>query len=465
MPWREHPRLPPARGMCSTIASSTSRHPSPSSPRSAGHARTARRGGRRARRRCHRSACGRSILFAAGTISRPPSIARYAFASVCASMPWAASTTRSAPSHACRDRDLVGEVHMTGHVDEVELVARQITRTAWALIVIPRSRSSSIESRSCSRITLAHGFAVQLEDAIGERRLAVVDVRDDHEVANAVLLHRSLARRRALRAGIATVATPRAREGRALGQTVRPQRPRTRPPSEKTCATRPRPSSSSRPYHVANEETRRDGPGRRDSSTLTKRRSWKRARGRRAAIITRRTTAATTFTVDVASGMPQIEPVEDGVERGWRRHRARSRSAPVRLHVEAAVEDEHPAVEDEADRERLQALGDDHGVLGELTALVDEADDRLREDDREEPGGNQRERDLPQAAVEHTPKGRRVAPRGEPRERREQDRGHRDGEDPLREHVQPKRLGRWPPGAAPGRAASTRRACRRGSSR
>ena len=33
--------------------------------------------------------------------------------------------------------------------------------------------------------------AGQLEDAVGERRLAVVDVRDDREVANAVLLHRA----------------------------------------------------------------------------------------------------------------------------------------------------------------------------------------------------------------------------------------------------------------------------------
>ena len=51
------------------------------------------------------SACGRSILFTTGTISRLFSIARYAFASVCASIPCAASTTSSAPSHACSDRE------------------------------------------------------------------------------------------------------------------------------------------------------------------------------------------------------------------------------------------------------------------------------------------------------------------------------------------------------------------------
>ncbi len=51
------------------------------------------------------SAAGRSILFTTGTISSPFSVARYAFASVCASIPCAASTTSSAPSHACRERE------------------------------------------------------------------------------------------------------------------------------------------------------------------------------------------------------------------------------------------------------------------------------------------------------------------------------------------------------------------------
>ena len=40
-----------------------------------------------------------------GTISSPFSIARYALASVCASMPCAASTTRSAPSQAWSERE------------------------------------------------------------------------------------------------------------------------------------------------------------------------------------------------------------------------------------------------------------------------------------------------------------------------------------------------------------------------
>ena len=52
--------------------------------------------------------------------------------------------------------DLVGEVHVPRRVDQVQLELgprpRVARRTAWALIVIPRSRSRSIRSRYCSRI-------------------------------------------------------------------------------------------------------------------------------------------------------------------------------------------------------------------------------------------------------------------------------------------------------------------------
>ncbi len=51
------------------------------------------------------SAAGRSILLITGTIARSFSSAWYTLARVCASMPWAASTTRMAPSHAASERD------------------------------------------------------------------------------------------------------------------------------------------------------------------------------------------------------------------------------------------------------------------------------------------------------------------------------------------------------------------------
>src|ERR1700746_2755824 len=75
-----------------------------------------------------------------------------------------------------------------------------ITRTACALIVIPRSRSGSIESSRARAFEvhrveqllahLARGHRVRdLENPVGKRRLAVVDVRDDREVADAALVH------------------------------------------------------------------------------------------------------------------------------------------------------------------------------------------------------------------------------------------------------------------------------------
>ncbi len=107
------------------------------------------------------SACGRSILFTTGTISSPFSIARYAFASVCASIPCAASTTSSAPSHAWSERE-TSYVKSTCPGVSIRFSSWPFhaTRTACALIVIPRSRSSSIESSSCSRMSRAATVSV-----------------------------------------------------------------------------------------------------------------------------------------------------------------------------------------------------------------------------------------------------------------------------------------------------------------
>src|SRR5919198_86293 len=105
------------------------------------------------------SAPGRSILFRQGISSSPASTARYVFATVWASTPCEASTTSSAPSHAARlglDRDpaLALEVHRVEHL---------------------RAHRPRVDR-------VRH-----LEDAIGQRRLPVVDVGDDREVADVVL--------------------------------------------------------------------------------------------------------------------------------------------------------------------------------------------------------------------------------------------------------------------------------------
>ncbi len=50
-------------------------------------------------------ALGRSILFSTGMTCKSASSARYRFASVWASIPCAASTSRTAPSQAASERD------------------------------------------------------------------------------------------------------------------------------------------------------------------------------------------------------------------------------------------------------------------------------------------------------------------------------------------------------------------------
>src|SRR5664280_3362683 len=69
-------------------------------------------------------------------------------------MPWDASTRRTAPSQAARDR-LTSYPKSTwpGVSMRWRVWSFQGTRTFWALMVIPRSRSMSIESRYCSRIS------------------------------------------------------------------------------------------------------------------------------------------------------------------------------------------------------------------------------------------------------------------------------------------------------------------------
>ena len=81
-----------------------------------------------------------------------------------------------------RTRDFVAEVDVSGGVDQVEGVRAPIgggvcsIRTAWSLIVIPRSRSSSLVSSTWSRIWAAVERPGGFEQPVGQRRLAVVDV-------------------------------------------------------------------------------------------------------------------------------------------------------------------------------------------------------------------------------------------------------------------------------------------------
>ena len=88
-----------------------------------------------------------------------------------------------------RARDLVGEVDVAGRVDQVQLVA--LPGDAHGL-GLDRDPALALELHRVEhlRAHVAAGDRVgQLEDAVGQRRLAVVDVGDDREVADAALLH------------------------------------------------------------------------------------------------------------------------------------------------------------------------------------------------------------------------------------------------------------------------------------
>ena len=93
-----------------------------------------------------------------------------------------------------RARHLVGEVDVAGRVDQVQLVG-----LAVALGVVEHAHRLGLDRDPALALELhrveqlsAHRAGVdgvgQLEDAVGQRRLAVVDVGDDREVADVGLV-------------------------------------------------------------------------------------------------------------------------------------------------------------------------------------------------------------------------------------------------------------------------------------
>ena len=86
-------------------------------------------------------------------------------------------------------RHLVGEVHVSGRVDQVQLVpapehAHRLRLDRDSALALELHRVEQLLLHVPVRDCVRH-----LEDAIGERRLAMVDVRDDREVADFCLVH------------------------------------------------------------------------------------------------------------------------------------------------------------------------------------------------------------------------------------------------------------------------------------
>src|SRR4029453_14644924 len=103
-------------------------------------------------------------------------------------MPWAASMMRTAPSHAARARDTSYEkstwpgVSMRLSVYSWPSRPRYMRRTVCALIVFP----PPFRLQRCG----------EGDQPVGERRLAVIDVGDDREIANETRGHRLMVTRR-----------------------------------------------------------------------------------------------------------------------------------------------------------------------------------------------------------------------------------------------------------------------------
>ena len=92
-----------------------------------------------------------------------------------------------------RARDLVGEVDVAGRVDEVQLVVLAVPGAVVHAhgLGLDGDPALALELHVVEELrlllALRHG-AGPLEEPIGERRLAVIDVRDDREVADVRVL-------------------------------------------------------------------------------------------------------------------------------------------------------------------------------------------------------------------------------------------------------------------------------------
>jgi hypothetical protein len=101
-------------------------------------------------------------------------------------MPWAASTSRIAPSRA---GDLVGEVDVAGGIDQVEHVLAAVLAAPGQPdgLALDRDAALALDVHPV-QVLRAHLAALdhagELEHPVRERRLAVVDMGDDAEIAD-----------------------------------------------------------------------------------------------------------------------------------------------------------------------------------------------------------------------------------------------------------------------------------------
>ena len=105
---------------------------------------------------------------------------------VWASTPWVASTTSRAPSQAASD--------VAGRVQQVELVLRAVLGLVGYAdgLGLDGDAALALDVHAVEVLFLGLALAHEArdaEDAVGQRGLAVVDVGDDAEVADALEIH------------------------------------------------------------------------------------------------------------------------------------------------------------------------------------------------------------------------------------------------------------------------------------
>src|SRR5690606_30491197 len=114
-----------------------------------------------------------------------------------------------------RARHLVGEIDVPGRVDHVQPVQLPVARAVVErhALGLDGDTALALERERVEHLVLHLAFAqtpAQLDETIRQGRLAVVDVRDDGEVAYEFLLHVAAqwARKRELAGRLARAARP-----------------------------------------------------------------------------------------------------------------------------------------------------------------------------------------------------------------------------------------------------------------
>ena len=140
-------------------------------------------------------ALGRSILLMTGMIVRRCFVAICTLATVCASTPLRrVDDQQRAFAGGQAARHFVGKIHVTGRVDQVQFV--------WLAVLglvghrhgmrLDRDAALAFQVHRIQHLLAHLAFlhrARRLQQAIRQRRLAVVDVRDDAEIPNVTNVH------------------------------------------------------------------------------------------------------------------------------------------------------------------------------------------------------------------------------------------------------------------------------------